>query len=80
MVNTYAEDSLRQNLAMQAIANAEGLTVGDEELQELLLEYAVRAGFETVEEFIGEDSLEDYRDYFMNEKVMDYLIEKVKTE
>ena len=54
--------------------------MGDEELQELLLEYAVRAGFETVEEFIGEDSLEDYRDYFMNEKVMDYLIEKVKTE
>lgn len=77
MVNTYAEDSLRQNLAMQAIANAEGLTVGDEELQESLLEYAVRAGFETVEEFIGEDSLEDYRDYFMNEKVMDFLMEKV---
>lgn len=80
MVNAYAEDSLRQNLAMQAIANAEGLTVGDEELQESLLEYAVRAGFETVEEFIGEDSLEDYRNYFMNEKVMDFLIERVNAE
>lgn len=76
LVQTYAEETLRQDLAMQAIANAEGLSVSDEELQEMLQEYAEEAGYATVEEYVGDGSLEDYRNYFMNEKVMEYLIDK----
>lgn len=77
IVETYAEETLRQDLALQAIANAEGLKISDDELQEKLLEYAQTAGYETVEEYVGDSSLEDYRNYFMNEKVMEYLKEKV---
>lgn len=76
LVQTYAEETLRQDLAMQAIANAEGLSVSDEELQEKLSEYAEAAGYATVEEYVGDNSQEEYRNYFMNEKVMEYLKEK----
>ena len=76
MLDAYTEDYVRQNLAMQAIANAEGLNVTDEELQEELAEYAASEGYASVEALVGENSLEDYRDYFMNEKVMDFLMEK----
>ena len=41
------------------------------------MEYAQSAGYETVEEYVDGNSLEDYRNYFMNEKVMEYLKEKV---
>lgn len=77
IVETYAEETLKQDLALQAIANTEGLKISDEELQEKLLEYAQSAGYETVEEYVDGNSLEDYRNYFMNEKVMEYLKEKV---
>ena len=76
VVEAYAEETLRQDLALQAIANAEGLKIGDEELQEKLLEYAQVAGYGTVEEYAGDNSPEDYRNYFMNETVMEYLNEK----
>lgn len=77
LINTYAEETLKQDLAMQAVANAEGLTVSDEELQSLLEEQAGAAGYDTVEEYMGDISKEDYRNYFMNEKVMEYLTERV---
>lgn len=76
LVQTYAEETLRQDLAMQAIANAEGLRISDEELQVKLLEYAEEAGYGSVEEYVGDSSPEDFRNYFMNERVMEYLIEK----
>ncbi len=76
LAKTYAEEGMKQNFALQAIANAEGLNISDEELEETLLKYAKQVGVETVEEYLGENSREDYRDYLMNEKVMAYLQEK----
>lgn len=76
VVETYAEETLRQDMVLQAIANAEGLRISDEKLQEKLLEYAQEAGYGTVEEYMGNNSPEDYRNYFMNETVMEYLNEK----
>lgn len=76
LVEVYAEETLKQDLAMQAIANTEGLGVSDEELQEMLLEYAQEAGYSTVEEYLGGNSQEEFRNYFMNERVMEYLIDK----
>lgn len=76
LVDLYGEETLKQDLVMQAIANAEGLSVSDDELQEMLLEYAQEAGYSTVEEYLGDASKEDFRNYFMNERVMEYLIDK----
>lgn len=71
----YAEESARQSMALQSVANKENLNVSDEELQEKLLEYAKNAGYETVEEYVGENSMEEYREFFMLEKVTRYLTE-----
>lgn len=74
----YAETAAKQGLAFQAIANAENLNVTDEELQENLEQYAAQGGYETVEEFIGELDREEYREYFMFEKVLDFLTENAQ--
>lgn len=77
-VETYAPQGVKQNLAFQAVANKEGLTVDDEELQALLEEYTSNSGYDSVEAFLGEVSKEDFRNYFMSEKVLEYLTENVQ--
>lgn len=77
-VETYASQGVKQNLAFQAVANKEGLTVDDDELQSLLDEYTSNSGYSSVDEFLGEASKEDFRNYFMSEKVLAYLMEKVQ--
>lgn len=74
-LNIYANDALRQNIAMQVLANQEGLAVDDEELDSILQEYATSAGYDSVEEYVGNGSREEYRDYFMYERVYDFLLE-----
>lgn len=65
----------RQDVLLQAIANKEQLTVSDEELQEKLEAEAAAVGT-TIEELLGSYDREEYRNYVMSEKVMDFLIEK----
>lgn len=72
-VDTYSGEAVQQGLAFQAIANAEGLNVDDEELNSSLEEYIKGSEFATVEEFVGDKDIEEYREYFMFEKVLAYL-------
>lgn len=72
---TYAEEAVKQDLAMQAVANREGLNIEDEELNTMLLSYAQSAGYDTIEEYVGETSVEDYRNYFLYDRVLDFLAE-----
>lgn len=74
-VNLSAQIQARQEVILQAIANREGLTVGEEELQEKLEEYAEEMKV-SVEDMLKTFSEEEYRNYFMSEKVMDFLIER----
>ena len=78
--NQYGERALMQDLALQAIANKEGLTISDEELDTQLQTYATQGGYESVEAFLGTNSREDYRNYYMSLKVMDFLKENAKIE
>lgn len=75
LIDTYAPEGARQNLALQAVANKEGLAVDDEELQTLMEEAAVNAGYESVDALMGEVTLEEFRNYFMFERVIDFLME-----
>lgn len=68
-------ETVREDIAFQAVANREDLNVSDEELNETLLSYAQSDGYSTVEEYVGENSLEDYRDYFMMNKVLKFLMD-----
>lgn len=76
VINQYAERYLKQDLMLQAIANRENLKISDEELQTMLQEEAEEAGYATVEDYVGNGSMEDYRNDYMNERVLEYLTEK----
>lgn len=67
--------TVKEDIALQAVANRENLNISDEELNETLLGYAQSYGYSTVEEYVGENSLEDYREYFMMNKVLTFLTE-----
>ena len=74
-VNTYSEEAVKQDIALQAVANKENLNISDEELDAMLLEQAQAYGLSTIEEYIGETSKEDYREYYLYDKVLDFLVE-----
>lgn len=76
LINQYAELYLKQDLMLQAIANREGLKISDEELETRLQEDAEAGGYASVEEYLGSDGREDYRNDYMNEKVLKFLMEK----
>ena len=73
--NTYVTNVIKQTLAADAIAEAEGLEVTAEEYQTYLEEYAVQYGYEDSAEFentVGKETLERN---FINRKVGEFLIE-----
>ena len=53
-------------------------SMSDEELDQMLQDRATAAGYDTIEEYIGETSKEDYREYFLYDKVLDYLVENAQ--
>lgn len=71
----YSEVQARQEVLLQTIANKENLNVSDEELEMLLQERAELYGAASVEEMLGNTTRDEYRNYFMSEKVMDFLVE-----
>lgn len=77
-LSTYAEQTAKQDIALQAVANKENLNISDEELDQMLQNRATAAGYDTTSEYIGETSKEDYREYFLYDKVLDYLVENAQ--
>lgn len=75
LVNQYALDSTKQGVAFQAIANAEGLVLTEEELDAALLEYAKASGYESLEEYLGDTGKDEYKEFFMFLKIIDFLKE-----
>ncbi len=74
-LDVYAVESAKQVLALQALANKEDLMRSDEELDKAISEAATANGYANVEEFMGENSKEDYREYFMFEDTIAFLVE-----
>lgn len=74
----YAETAAQQSVAFQAVANAENLNITDEELQEKLEQYTAQGGFDSVESFLGELDREEYREYFMFERVLEFLTQNAQ--
>ena len=74
-VNDYAETAVKQDIALQAVANKENLNIGDEELDAMLLEQAQSYGLGSIEEYLGDVSKEDYREYYLYDKVLSFLVE-----
>lgn len=71
----YSDYVVKQSLTLQAIANLENLNVSDEELDALLAADAAKAGAASVEDYLGETDKETFRENYMFDKVLDFLIE-----
>jgi len=71
---TVADAFAKQELVMQAIANAEGLNISDKELEETLKADAEAAGY-SVDEFLNGASKEDYRDSLMMDNAYNFIID-----
>lgn len=76
VINENAEKYMKQDLILQAIANREDLNISDEELQSSLQEEADAAGYASVEEYVSPNTMEDYRNDYMNTKVLEFLKER----
>lgn len=73
----WAEDSAKQALAFQAIANKENLNIDDETLAAELDAYAKNYGYESAAD-LPQDIGEDYREYLTFMAVLDYLSENAQ--
>lgn len=70
-----APESAKQILAVHALAEREGLTITDEELEERLSEVATENGWESVEEFLQQYDKEEMRESLTFQDVLEYLVE-----
>lgn len=72
LAQSYGENSLKMNLACQAIANRENLNVSDDMLKDQIAAAAATAGV-SVEEYLGTSTEEEFREYLMYMNVLQYL-------
>lgn len=77
-VESAAESGVKQSLIFQYIANKEGLHISDEELDESLQLFVEENELESVETLLEGADKEDFREYFMFEKVVDFVFENAQ--
>lgn len=70
-----AQQAAEQYLMVGAIAEAEGIQITDEKLEEHLAEEASQYGFESAEEYKDAIDAESYREYLLLQEVMELLTE-----
>lgn len=71
----YGLDGAKQDLALQAVANAEGLNMTDEEVEAQLMSAALGAGYTSVEEYLGGETAESYKDYLVTQNAYSFIID-----
>lgn len=72
-IQMSAETSARQSMIFQYIAAKENISIDDAELEEELQNMADTNNYASVEEMLGERDKEEFRDYFLYEKVVDFI-------
>lgn len=68
-----SEASARQAMIFQYIANEENLNISDDELAESIQKFADENGYASVDELLASEDKEELREYFMFEKVVDFI-------
>ena len=71
----YAKDAAKESLVIRAIADAEGISVSDEEMQKAIDEYVEQYGYEDEEDFKSQTNMDDFEEYILTSKVEDFLYE-----
>ncbi len=62
-------------IMLQAIADAEGLNMTEEEMAQAMEEQALAYGYESVEQFKEENDAGTYEEYLMGDEVIEFLID-----
>lgn len=74
-LNGYAEQYTKEILAMQVIADKEGLNLSDEELDARLEAYAASGGTTVEALLVNGLTKEEYRESFLYEDVLNFLVD-----
>lgn len=74
----YANTAAKESLVLEAIATAENITVSDEELDKAINEYVELGRYESKEDFLSKNNIDDFREYILTSKVQDFLAENAK--
>ena len=74
-IQSMAKMSAQQYIMMQAIANQEGLNISEGELDSQIQKLAEESGYGSAEEYRAQLDVEDYKEYLMGQKVLDFLME-----
>ena len=80
VLDQYTETYTRQLLTIQAIADAEGLDVSKEDLDARMQEYADSVGTNVDDLYANGLTDEDFRQSFLYEDLLNYLVENAKHE
>jgi len=63
----------QEDLVLQALAKKQGLCIDDEELNRVLQEQATNAGLSSIADYLGESSMEDFRQTYHYQLAFEYL-------
>lgn len=68
-----AENTVQEYVMLQAIADKEGISVSEQEVEDALAQEADDYGYSVVEEYKSMVDMEAYREYLMSQKVIRFL-------
>ena len=72
-LNEHSVIAAREDLVLQALAKKQGLCIDDEELNRVLQEQTTNAGLSSIADYLGESSMEDFRQTYHYQLAVDYL-------
>ena len=72
-LNEHSVIAAREDLVLQALAKKQGLCIDDEELNRVLQEQTTNAGLTSIADYLGESSMEDFRQTYHYQLAFEYL-------
>lgn len=71
----YAETAAKESMVILAIANAEGISVSEDDISKAIAEYVELGTYASEEEFraLGEATMEELKEYILTSKVEEFL-------
>lgn len=74
----YARIAAKESLVLKAIATKENISVSQEELDKAIDEYVDFGKYESRDDFLAHNNVEDLKEYILTSKVQEFLAENAK--
>ena len=69
----YASTAAKESMVLKAIADAEGIVLSEEEVNEAVDKYVEMYAYNSAEEFIEDNDMDQFREYILTSKVQQFL-------